>query len=75
MTVFNGHISARYWTPNWLQTTPEPVNWFTDPAALDAQRALLTALAARIGKHPRFLGFDLSNEPYYYWDSFAATWR
>ncbi|UOZ02460.1 cellulase family glycosylhydrolase [Amycolatopsis sp. WQ 127309] len=72
VTVFNGHISARYWTPNWLQTTPEPVNWFTDPAALDAQRALLTALAARIGKHPRFLGFDLSNEPYYYWDSFAG---
>lgn len=72
VTVFNGHISARYWTPNWLQTTPKPVNWFTDPAALDAQRALLTALAGRIGKHPRFLGFDLSNEPYYYWDSYAG---
>ncbi|KDN21099.1 glycoside hydrolase 5 family protein [Amycolatopsis rifamycinica] len=72
VTVFNGHISARYWTPNWLQTTPEPVNWFTDPAALDAQRALLTALAERIGHHPRFLGFDLSNEPYYYWDSYAG---
>jgi hypothetical protein len=72
VTVFNGHISARYWTPNWLQTTPKPVNWFTDPAALDAQRALLTALAARIGKHPRFLGFDLSNEPYYYWDDYAG---
>ena len=72
VTVFNGHISARYWTPNWLQTTPKPVNWFTDPAALDAQRALLTALAGRIGRHPRFLGFDLSNEPYYYWDSYAG---
>ena len=64
VTVFNGHISARYWTPNWLQTTPKPVNWFTDPAALDAQRALLTALAGRIGRQPRFLGFDLSNEQY-----------
>jgi len=72
VTVFNGHISARYWTPNWLQTTPKPVNWFTDPAALDAQHTLLRALAARIGRHPRFLGFDLSNEPYYYWDDFAG---
>ncbi|MGW3961192.1 glycoside hydrolase 5 family protein [Amycolatopsis sp. NPDC005003] len=72
VTVFNGHISARYWTPNWLQTKPKPVNWFTDPAALDAQRTLLRALAERIGRHPRFLGFDLSNEPYYYWDDFAG---
>ncbi|WP_158887670.1 glycoside hydrolase 5 family protein [Amycolatopsis anabasis] len=72
VTVFNGHISARYWTPNWLQTTPKPVNWFADPAALDAQHALLRALAARIGRHRRFLGFDLSNEPYYYWDNYAG---
>ncbi|MFE0024222.1 cellulase family glycosylhydrolase [Amycolatopsis sp. NPDC059021] len=72
ITVFNGHISARYWTPNWLQTTPQPVNWFADPAALEAQRAFLTALGKRIGGHRRFLGFDLSNEPYYYWDSFAG---
>ncbi|WP_344429420.1 hypothetical protein [Amycolatopsis minnesotensis] len=71
-TVFNGHISARYWTPNWLQAKPAPVNWFTDPAALEAQHAFLRALAGAIGRHRRFMGFDLSNEPYYYWDSFAG---
>ncbi|QUH06343.1 cellulase family glycosylhydrolase [Saccharopolyspora erythraea] len=72
VTVFNGHISARYWTPNWLQTEPKPANWFTDPAAIAAQQRLLRALAERIGGHRRFLGFDLSNEVYYYWDNYAG---
>ncbi|WP_020669612.1 glycoside hydrolase 5 family protein [Amycolatopsis nigrescens] len=72
LTVFNGHISARYWTPNWLQTEPKPKNWFTDPAALEAQREFLRVLARRVGGHRRFMGFDLSNEPYYYWDNFAG---
>ncbi|RJQ70150.1 hypothetical protein D5S17_29550 [Pseudonocardiaceae bacterium YIM PH 21723] len=72
VTTFNGHISARYWTPNWLQVQPKPVNWFTDKQAIVAQQDFLRALAARIGTHPRFLGFDLSNEPYYYWDNFAG---
>ncbi|MEU4668475.1 hypothetical protein AB0F91_10975 [Amycolatopsis sp. NPDC023774] len=33
---------------------------------------LLTKLGERIGRHPRFLGFELSNEPYYHWDSSAG---
>ncbi|GAA2787020.1 hypothetical protein [Saccharopolyspora taberi] len=72
VTVFNGHISARYWTPNWLQTQPKPANWFTDPTAIEAQRRLLRAIAARVAEHRRFLGFDLSNEVYYYWDDYAG---
>ncbi|WP_247755994.1 MULTISPECIES: cellulase family glycosylhydrolase [unclassified Crossiella] len=64
VTVFNGAVSGLLFIPPWLidNGTGKVRDFFTDPPALAAQHRLLEALAARIGKHRRFLGFDLSNE-------------
>ncbi|GAA4031189.1 cellulase family glycosylhydrolase [Allokutzneria multivorans] len=64
VTVFNGALSGFLFVPPWLldNSTGKARNMFTDPTALAAQHALLEAIAARIGTHRRFLGFDLSNE-------------
>ncbi|MBP2476598.1 hypothetical protein JOF53_005470 [Crossiella equi] len=64
VTVFNGAVSGLLFIPPWLidNGTGKVRDWFTDPDALAAQHRMLEALAARIGGHRRFLGFDLSNE-------------
>ncbi|MFB9907433.1 glycoside hydrolase 5 family protein [Allokutzneria oryzae] len=64
VTVFNGALSGFLFVPPWLidNSTGRTRNIFTDPVALAGQHALLEAIAARVGAHRRFLGFDLSNE-------------
>ncbi|MCL2553611.1 MAG: glycoside hydrolase family 5 protein [Actinomycetia bacterium] len=60
VTVLNGWLSGFSFRPAWLH---ENVNMFADPGAVAAQLDLMTAMAERIGTHPRFLGFDIANEP------------
>ncbi|MFD8028849.1 cellulase family glycosylhydrolase [Streptomyces sp. NPDC059717] len=60
VTVLNGWLSGFYFRPAWQH---EGVNLFADPHAVAAQLDLLTALAERVASHPRFLGFDIANEP------------
>ncbi|WGM20272.1 cellulase family glycosylhydrolase [Paenarthrobacter sp. OM7] len=60
VTVFNGWLSGFDFRPSWLH---DNVNIFTDEAAITAQLSLLDSLAKRVGTHPRFLGFDVANEP------------
>ncbi|HEY0804534.1 MAG TPA: twin-arginine translocation signal domain-containing protein [Pseudonocardiaceae bacterium] len=68
VTVLDGAISGFLFVPPWLLNNGNGAmtNFYTDPASLAAQRALFTALGKRIGRHPRFLGFDLSNEIYWF---------
>lgn len=60
VTVLNGWLSGFYFRPAWQH---EGINLFADPQAISAQLDLLTAMAERIASHPRFLGFDIANEP------------
>lgn len=60
VTVLDGWLSGFDFRPAWLG---EGTNMFTDPEVVRAQRELFSAVAARIGTHPRFLGFDVANEP------------
>ncbi len=60
ITVFDGWLSGFDFRPAWL--TPGR-SMFTDPQALDAERALLAAIADAVSTHPRFLGIDVANEP------------
>ena len=60
VTVFNGWLSGFDFRPDWLA---EDISVFAQGQVRDAQRSLLDAIAAQIGSHTRFLGFDLSNEP------------
>lgn len=60
VTVLNGWLSGFDHRPSWIR---DDANIFTAPEVLRAQRYLLVSLAERVGSHPRFLGFDLANEP------------
>ncbi|MEI8196334.1 MAG: glycosyl hydrolase [Phycisphaerae bacterium] len=58
VAVLDGWLSGFCFIPAWQLDR----NIFTDPVSIAAEELLYTALAARIGKHRRFLGFDLGNE-------------
>ncbi|MGN9811667.1 glycoside hydrolase 5 family protein [Micromonospora sp. BQ11] len=58
VTVLDGWLSGFVFAPAWLKGR----NMITDDGVVTAELRLLDALAATIGGHPRFLGFDLGNE-------------
>ncbi len=60
VTVLNGWLSGMDFRPAWLGDT---ANIFVDKEAIIAERGLISAIADRVGTHPRFLGFDVANEP------------
>jgi endo-1,4-beta-mannosidase len=60
VTVLNGWLSGFDFRPSWLA---HETNMFVDADAVSAQKYLISQLAERIGEHPRFLGFDVANEP------------
>lgn len=60
VTVFNGWLSGFDFRPAWV---PEQASIFADRDVIDAELRLLAAIAGRIAGHPRFLGFDVANEP------------
>lgn len=60
VTVFNGWLSGFDFRPAWI---PGDASIFSDRHVVQAELDLLTAVASRIAAHPRFLGFDIANEP------------
>jgi hypothetical protein len=74
VTVLDGAVSGFLFVPPWLlnNSTGKLTNIFTDQAALTAQEQLFTELGSAIGRHPRFLGFDLSNEIYWFTSPFGV---
>ena len=64
VTVLNGWLSGYAFTPAWVEPKwkGERRNIFTDPEVVEAERLLFKTLAEEVGRHPRFLGFDLGNE-------------
>jgi hypothetical protein len=73
VTVFNGQVSGFLFTTPWLINggNGKVTNLFTDTAAIASEQQLLAALSAAAAKHPRFLGFDLSNEIYWFTKPFG----
>ena len=67
-TVFNGQVSGFLFTTPWLINggNGQVTNLYTDTGAIASEQQLLAALSAEVAKHPRFLGFDLSNEIYWF---------
>ncbi|HVV22730.1 MAG TPA: hypothetical protein VHF06_25060 [Pseudonocardiaceae bacterium] len=74
VTVLDGAVSGFLFVPPWLLNngTGALTNIYTDANAIAAQRALFAALGKGIGRHPRFLGFDLSNEIYWFTQPFGV---
>jgi hypothetical protein len=68
VTVLNGAVSGLLFVPPFLisNTTGRVTNVLTDPDAVEREQWLFAQLAARIGSHRRFLGFDLSNEIHWF---------
>lgn len=58
VSVLDGWLSGFTFLPAWLSGR----NMITDSDAVCAELLLLDTLAAHIGDHRRFLGFDLGNE-------------
>jgi endo-1,4-beta-mannosidase len=64
VTVLDGWLSGYAFLPAWVSplAADSAYNIFTHPDVIQAEKRLFAALANTIGKHPRFLGFDLGNE-------------
>lgn len=64
LTVLNGFLSGFAFYPTFSQATAweKRKNIFTNPNMIKAEKYLLSKIAERIGKHKRFLGFDIGNE-------------
>ena len=64
VTVLNGWLSGYAFAPAWVEPKwkGEKRNIFTDAEVVEAERLLFKAIAEAVGRHPRFLGFDLGNE-------------
>jgi len=62
VTVLNGWMSGLAFMPAWVQPTNPKSNMFMNPNVIEGEKLFFRKLAGAIGKHPRFLGFDLGNE-------------
>jgi hypothetical protein len=73
VTVLDGAVSGFLFVPPWLidNSTGQVTNFFTDPDAIATQQRLFAALGAELGDHPDLLGFDLSNEIYWFAQPFG----
>ncbi len=67
VTVLDGQLSGFLFVPAFLIDNADGHihNFITDRGLIATQRRLFAALAARIADHPRFMGFDISNEVYW----------
>ena len=72
VTVLDGAVSGFLFVPPWLiNGNGQVTNLFTDPDAIAAQQRLFTALGTGLGDHQSLLGFDLSNEIYWFTQPFG----
>jgi hypothetical protein len=73
VTVLDGAVSGFLFVPPWLinNGNGQVTNFFTDADAIATQQRLFAALGAGLGEHPGLLGFDLSNEIYWFAQPFG----
>jgi endo-1,4-beta-mannosidase len=67
VTVLNGWMSGLSFLPAWVAPLqklgdPKQGNIFTAPEVIEAENLLFRRIAQTVGKHRRFLGFDIGNE-------------
>lgn len=68
VTVLNGAVSGVLFVPPYLisNANGQIRNVLTDPVAIEREQWVLTQVAERVGRHPAFMGFDLSNEIHWF---------
>jgi endo-1,4-beta-mannosidase len=62
VTVLSGWMSGMPFMPAWTAPLTPKHDIFTDPDTIAAEKLLFKKLADSVGKHKRFMGFDLGNE-------------
>ena len=62
LTVLSGWMSGTAYMPAWTAPNAKDNNIFASPKVIEGEKVLFSRLAEAIGKHKRFLGFDLGNE-------------
>ncbi len=62
IAVLDGWLSGYSFLPPWAAPLATDYNIFTHAKVVEAEELLFKAMIDAIGKHPRFLGFDLGNE-------------
>ncbi len=68
VTVLDGQLSGFLFVPAYLidNSDGRVKNFITDPTLLEPQFLLFDRLARAVRSHPRFLGFDIANEIYWF---------
>lgn len=68
VTVLDGQLSGFLFEPAFLidNQNGRARNMVTDAGVVSTEKRLFMRLARRIGGHPAFLGFDISNEVYWF---------
>ncbi len=68
VTVLDGQLSGFLFVPPYLIDNGDGHirNFVIDPKLIAVQQELFTVLARAIAGHPRFLGFDIANEIYWF---------
>src|SRR5574337_270879 len=69
VTVLNGWMSGLQYMPAWVAPLKVPShdrpgkgNIFTDRDVIEAEKLLFSRLVKAVGRHKRFMGFDIGNE-------------
>ncbi len=68
VTVLDGQLSGFLFAPAFLIDNQDGHigNIITDPKLVAVEKRLFAALAAEVAAHPAFMGFDVSNEVYWF---------
>ncbi len=68
VTVLDGQLSGFLFTPAFLIDNQDGHigNIIVDPKLMAVQKRLFAALAHEVASHPGFMGFDISNEVYWF---------
>ena len=68
VTVLDGQLSGFLFPPTFLIDNQDGHigNIITDPKLISVQQRLFAALAREVAAHPAFMGFDISNEIYWF---------
>jgi endo-1,4-beta-mannosidase len=62
VTVLDGWLSGYSFLPAWVGPLNDGKNIFTNADIIKAEESLFKTIAEGIGRHDRFLGFDVGNE-------------
>jgi endo-1,4-beta-mannosidase len=62
LSVLSGWMSGNAYMPAWTTPLEKNCNVFVNPDVIEGEKLLFKRLADVVGRHQRFMGFDMGNE-------------